>query len=778
MSRASTTDLLAEALALHRQGATAQAIARYSAVLDAEPGNADAYYHLGVIACQEGRFAEGAAFAGKALAGNARHERAHVLLGRALSALGCDDEAVSSFTRAIALAPDFAQAHSHLADLLSDLGRNPEAIDSYDRALALAPDAVADWFNRGLALRALGRREEALSSFDRAIAGKLDFAKAHLQRANALWELHRPDQALDGVDKALAIEPQLAEAWHSRGIVLSALGRCDEAFAAYDKALSLQPVLAEAWLGRGNISRQLKRYDAAFVAYDRALALKADLAAAWLGRGNALFELRRYDEALAAYDRAFALKPQSTVTAGARLNVKLLMCDWTNFDAELADLLAKIKARSLQSEAGGGAIEMEEAVSPMVMARLTDDPAILLASAVGWVKEHAAYGTAFTHAGRPHAGKLRLGYVSQDFRHHVTGTNVVDLFENHDRQRFEVFGFSLTPDDGSAIRMRLTAAFDQFHDLSGLGDEAAARRIYDLGVDVLVEIAPHTDGSRPAIFAYRPAPVQINGFTPGYSTGASFIDYVVSDKWMLPMTEQPFYREKIVHIPHTCFAHDSTQVISARIPERSEEGLPDRGFVFCCFNTSYKISRRFFQAWMRLLRGVDGSVLWLSGQGAVMAENLRREAANSGIDPARLVFAERLPAMADHLGRHRLADLFLDTLPYNAQTTAMDALWAGVPVLTCTGRSYAGRSAMSQLYNIGLPELVAEDLAAYERLALALARDPQRLQELRAKLERNRLITPLFDTKRLCRELESAYSTMVEIWQCGESPRSFSVEPA
>jgi predicted O-linked N-acetylglucosamine transferase (SPINDLY family) len=270
--------------------------------------------------------------------------------------------------------------------------------------------------------------------------------------------------------------------------------------------------------------------------------------------------------------------------------------------------------------------------------------------------------------------------------------------------------------------------------------------------------------------------VQVNGWSAGYSSGAPYLDYILGDRLMLPFSDQPFFSEKIVHLPHTCFPYDSSQEIAARVPERAEEGLPAEGFIFCSFNASYKITPEFFAVWMRLLHKIEGSVLWLARNNDFVVRNLRRAASEAGIDPKRLVFAEMRPAIEDHLARHRLADLVLDTLPYNAQSTAMDALWAGVPVLTCAGRSYAGRFAMSQLHGIGVPELIAPDLEAYEQLAIALSRDPQRLRPIRTKIESGRLSTPLFDTKRLCRELESAYETMADIWRRGETPRSFSVE--
>jgi predicted O-linked N-acetylglucosamine transferase (SPINDLY family) len=500
-----------------------------------------------------------------------------------------------------------------------------------------------------------------------------------------------------------------------------------------------------------------------------------------MGSAYALEQLRRLDVAIAACDRALALDPESGFAAGTRLNLKLLACDWTDLDAEILQLSNLTRS---QRPSGEGAFDPAldahiapgKIAQPAVMARFVDDAAVLLNSAVNWTRVYASHQAPFVHAKRAQSGKIRLGYISPDFRKHVTGFGVVEMFEKHERERFELFGLSLAPSDGSEIRKRIEAAFDQFHDLNHLGDEAAARRIHELGLDVLVEIAPLSHGSRPGILAYRPAAIQVNYGPPGYSSGAPFMDYVIGDPWTLPPGEERFFSEKVARLPHSWFAHDSTTDISSRIPTRADEGLPEQGFVFCCFNNSYKITPAFFAVWMRLLRDVPDSVLWLARNNDFAPANLKRAAKDAGIDPGRLVFARVRPAIEDHLARHHLADLFLDTLPYNAQMTAMDALWAGLPAVTCAGRAFAGRAAMSMLHDLDLAELIAEDLAGYERLAIALARDPLRLRQIREKLATNRRTAPLFDTNRLCAELESAYATMVDICRCSESPRSFNVE--
>ena len=372
--------------------------------------------------------------------------------------------------------------------------------------------------------------------------------------------------------------------------------------------------------------------------------------------------------------------------------------------------------------------------------------------------------------------KVRVAYLSADFRRHAVAHQIAELFERHDRSRFEIIGVSFGVDDKSEMRKRLIAAFDQFYDVRRKSDEEVAKLIHDLQVDIAIDLMGYTKDSRPGIFAYRPAPIQASYFGFSGTMGAEFIDYIIADKTVAPFEHQPFYTEKIVHLPDCYLVNDTKRNIAQRTPTRQEAGLPEKGFIFCCFNNNWKITPDVFGVWMRLLHSIDGSVLWLLGDNESAQRNLGKEARGRGIDPTRLVFASRLP-LDEHMARHRLADLFLDTLPYNAHTTASDALWAGLPVLTCEGTAFAGRVAASLLYAVGLPELVTHSLEDYEALALRLAEDPSLLQGYRNRLATNRLTHPLFDTDRFRRHIEAAYMTMWELWQRGEQPRSFSVEP-
>jgi predicted O-linked N-acetylglucosamine transferase (SPINDLY family) len=362
-------------------------------------------------------------------------------------------------------------------------------------------------------------------------------------------------------------------------------------------------------------------------------------------------------------------------------------------------------------------------------------------------------------------------------RDHAVSLLAAGLFERHDRNRFETIAISLGPATPSAMRMRLEAAFDRFIDARGLDDVEVARLVRDLEIEIAVDLNGNTEGARPAVFARRPAPVQVNYLGYAGTMGTSHWDYIVADRFVIPEDSRHAYVEQVVELPDSFMVNDDRREISERVRSRAEEGLPENGLVFCCFNNAYKITPDVFDIWMLLLRRIEGSVLWLSSLHAAGAANLRREAETRGVAADRLVFAPKVAHNEDHLARIRLADLFLDTLHYNAHVTAADALWAGVPVLTCSGASFASRVAGSLLGAVGLPELITASRSDYEMLALRLARDPEMLSSLRQRLARNRASFPLFDTARFTRHLEAAYTTMWERSQRGEPPRGFAVAP-
>jgi predicted O-linked N-acetylglucosamine transferase (SPINDLY family) len=733
-------------------------------VLETKYHHFEALYLLGLMAVQQGRSEEAEKLLRQALKINPASAEAHANLGDALGARGHLTEAVASYDRALTIKPAFAEALASRGVALQQLGRHDEALASCDRALEIRPGFAEALNSRGTALATLKRYAEALASYDQALAIMPAFVEALNNRGGALKDLERFDEALASYDRALAIKPDFAMSHYNRGTALSALRRHEEALASYDRVLAINRDFAEALNNRGGALSALGRHEEALPVYDRALALKPALAEALQNRGAALASLGRYEAAIKDLERAFNLNAAFPFARGMLLHARMHCCDWRTFEVESTRVIAEVHAGRQGAE-------------PFTILGISDSPQDQLRCAQTWVRElfPVAPTAAWTGARYRH-DRVRVAYVSCDFREHPLGHLMAALFEQHDRKRFETIAVSLGPDDHSAMGARLRAAFDRFIDVQPYSDREVAKLLREMEVDIAVDRNGFTTGARPGIFALRPAPIQVSypGF-PG-TTGTDYIDYLIADEVVVSRDQQAWYTEKVVYLPDSYQANDSQRRIAERTPARSDVGLPDRGFVFCSFNNNYKITPPMFDVWMLLLRQVEGSVLWLLEGNATTQSNLRSEALARRVDPNRLVFAPRI-AHEDHLARQRLADLFLDTLPCNAHTTASDALWAGLPVLTCLGTTFAGRVAASLLRAVGLPELVTPSIGEYRTLALQLARDPLRLGEFRQTLARNRETWPLFDTDRYRRHIEAAYLEMQERQQRGELPASFTVTP-
>jgi predicted O-linked N-acetylglucosamine transferase (SPINDLY family) len=649
--------------------------------------------------------------------------------------------------------------------VLDALRRREEALAYYDKALEVKPDYAEAHFNRAVALTNLNRPAEAVTSFDSFLTITPNDAEAWNYRGSALRNLNRPAEALASYDRALALKPNDADVLNNRGLTLAGLGRYLEALSCFEGALAVKPDNVEALNNRGAALIDLNRAAEALATIDQALAIEPDHADALCNRGMALRDLKRPAEALASFEAALAIQPGHRNAFTGMAAVALANCDWSRTEMIAGELALRIAERNSN-------------FNPFTLLGYSSDPLLQLECARRIIKDKMPKPTQpLRREAIRHHDKLRVAYLSADFRQHVMALLMVELFEAHDRRSFETVGVSFGPDDNSGVRARVVRALDQFHDVRSMSDFDVAKLLSDLEVDIVVDLNGHTQFSRPGIFAHRPAPIQVSYLGYPGTMGADFIDYVIADKTALPFDQQPFYTEKIVHLPECYQVNHLNRKIAHRIPTRRENRLPDEGFVFCCFNNNYKITPPVFDVWMRLLGAVPGSMLWLvRDNSGTVQRNLRKEAATRGIDPDRMVFADRV-TLEEYLARYRLADLFVDTLPYNAHGTAGDALWAGLPLLTCRGTSFAGRAAASLLYAAGLPELVTSDLVEYEALALRLATDAELLRGFRHRLEQNRSTHPLFDTDRFRRHIESAYTTMWEIRRRGESPRSFSVEP-
>jgi protein O-GlcNAc transferase len=731
------------------------ALAGIEKAIALEPDYAEAHLNRGVAYGQLKRHAEAIAAFDRALKLDPNLANAWLGYGNVLFDLKRWDDALTAYDKAYALRPDLDEAWRGRGNTLCEQQRFSEAAIAYDQALALNPHSAEAWVGRGNVACELNQYDEAMAAYDKALTSNATIAEAWLGRGNVLLAQLHDQAALAAYETALGLKAGLAEAWLGRGNSLVRLKRYDEALAAFDAAAGF----AEAWVGRGNVFYELKRHPEAAAAYDKAIALKPALAQAWYGRGNVLREFRQYDAALFAYDQALILKPDLSGVEGARINVKNCICNWAGWDTDCARLMASVRSGNLNA-------------APFEFLAVPSSAQDQLNCAKLWIKVmHPASAEPLWQGERYDHDRIRVGYLSSDFREHPVAYLSAGMFERHDKSRFELTAISWGRNDGSDVRRRLEASFDRFIEVETLGDNEVAALIRSLEIDILVDLTGLTKYGRPNILARRPAPVQVNYLGYAGTMGAGYIDYIVADPTLIPASDQNCYQEKIAFLPHSYMPHDdSGRAISDRVFARAEFGLPESGFVFCCFNNAYKLTPHFFAARMNLLKAVAGSVLWLTRDNASAVDNLRKEANAAGIDPDRLVFADRLPSMADHLARHRLADLFLDTLPYNAHTTASDALWAGLPVLTQIGKTFAGRVAASLLTAIGLPELIAQTPEEFESIAIELATQPMKLAAIKARLAENRATIPLFDTELYTRHLEGAYAAMHRRHQGGLPP--------
>ena len=648
----------------------------------------------------------------------------------------------------------------HLSGLVAlQSGDALQSIERFQKALSLAPQSVALHLCLGIALANLGRHADAVTSFELAIAHDPENAPAFSNRGNSLRELGRSLDALASYDRAIALTPTFAEAHVNRAKALRDLGSYRDALDACDRAITYRSDFAEAHFNRGAVLRQLGDFVNALPSLETALALVPDYPDALVERGAVLFELRRFEAAALCFERAIALGSRTPGLVGMRMHASLRICDWRDLDAHLLRLRACIAAE-------------EPAANPAHVLTLEDSGWLQRRAAETWAREEFAEQGALGPIGVRAAGeRIRVGYFSADYRDHATMHLMAGLLELHDRDRFEVTGFSFGPAVRDAVRARVESACERFIDVGHRSDREVAGLSRELGIDIAVDLKGYTGDARPGIFAHRAAPVQVGYLGYPGTLGAAYVDYLIADRTVVPEGSEGYYREQLLYLPDSYQVNDAKRRIAARRYEREELELPREGFVYCCFNSNYKILPATFGVWMRILGRVPGSVLWLLEDNAEAAKNLRAAAAGHGVQPERLVFAPRV-VVGEHLARHRCADLFLDTLPCNAHTTASDALWAGLPVLTCLGEGFAARVAGSLVRAVGLPELITESLAAYEELAVQLAGDAERLGALRARLERNRGTAPLFDTLRYTRHLESAYALIHARRLAGLPPES------
>ncbi len=718
MAAKPATSAALQAAVLHQQaGRLDEARKIYQRVLRTEPRNADALQMLGLVWLDQ----------------------------------GMADKGFQLLRRAASYAPKSASALNNLAVELCRAGQQAEALPYFDRLIALDGASIEARYNRLRALSDLQRDAEALEAADELVA--IDPAKPRAQhsRGKLLQSLGRESEALAAYEAALAAGstplPLRADLLFARGTALEALGRLTEAGASFEAALNLRPDDAQCLLRLGNLLFAQRRFGAALEVYSLALAHPDVAVVALSHRAAVLLELGRLTEARDAFASLLEQSPGFDYARGQWLHAKLRLCDWADYDAAVADLRTRI-------ERG------ERAVLPLCALAHEPSPVVQLRCAQIFAAQYYpplqsalslwAEGRAGVRAQHP---RIRIAYLSADFRNHAMCFLMAGVFEQHDRSRFEVTAVSFGQPEDSDYGRRVHAAFDHVLDVSDMNDQEAAAAVRGLGIDVAIDLMGHTAGCRAGLLARRVAPVQVNYLGYPGSFGADYVDAIIADATVIPPGSEAHYSERVVRLP-VCFQANDDQRRAGATPSREDAGLPPAGFVFCCFSGLHKLSPGLFAVFMRILAAVPGSVLWLEANEAAQA-NLRREAAAHGIDPARLVFAGPLP-YPDHLGRLRLAGLALDTTPFNGGATASDALWSGVPLVSLMGESFASRMGGSLLHALGLGELIARDLAGFEQIAVTLARDAAALAAVRARLVAAGRTSAVFQTVQFARALEHA----------------------
>ena len=760
---------LNQALALHQQGRLQDAERLYQSILRQQPAHTDALHYLGLCYAQQGKLDQGIASVSKSLAINEDDAIVWNNRGNMLFNLGDDVAARADFSRAIALQPNYPEAHSNLGNVLQRQKQFTEAIAAYRQAIQIEPRFAQAHNNCGIALQAMGQIEEALAAYAAALAVDPQYAEAHYNRGMLFQQLQRLDDAIASFERVAALEPNhpdiaslLSAAYNNRGVDHNARRRYSAALLDYDQALAFGSPNASLLTNRANTLRHLKDVAGALAGYQAAIRLEPTFSSAYWNRGL-LFE-EHFDFEHAAQDFELAVKnpPAHPISFAIYINAKMMLCDWSYLDTVIADIPPRIQSNI-------------ETPPSFYLLSLFDALSLQRVAAEHWTTKNFPLDQTLGPIQTISPGsKIRIAYLSADFREHAAAYNFVGFLESLDRTQFETFGVCLSPESDSPMQARLKRAFDHFLFVDQETDLAITQRLRELQIDIAVDLMGPTRNSRTQVFALRAAPIQINQFS--WASGAEYMDYIIADPVTMPAHFQHGYTEKLATLPHTLFATDNTRPIADRTPSRESMGLPNDGLVFCCFNNLYKITPEVFAAWMEIMRAVPRSVLWLRELNPVMANNLRASAQTHGIAPERLVFAGRVASMDDHLARHRLADLFLDTFPFTAQTTASDALWAGLPVVTRMGESPMSRIAGSMLTALGMPELVTEDMVSYRQLILTLAHDASQRRALRERLQAARYSEKLFNTTLYTRHMEQLYLKMVQRLRAGLPPDHLAVE--
>jgi protein O-GlcNAc transferase len=796
---------LESALRHHQTGDLTRAESIYKQILATDPNNVDALHLLGVIAHQSGNTNLAIKLLKRAVSHDSNQPAFYNDLGNALQLQKNFAGAVENYEKALKLKPQFIEAAMNLGNLHRQSGNFKEAIALYrqaikadpqnveasyqagsmlleqkvfdeagcffQRVLEMAPDHIESHFKLGLVNKELGRWSEAIKCYERVLSIKPDLAEVHNNMGLVFKAQQRWDQAIASYRQALQLNPNLIEAYNNLGTILHQMGSITEALHCFEKALEVQPHYIESLHNFGNSLLEIGQLKKAIAYYRKALELRPEFVQAYYHMGLAFQNMDHSENAIVCFEKVLEKKPEFLKASCYLFHQFQQTCHWKG----LEDLAVKID-RSTQDALRNAE---KPAEMPFLSIVRNPDPKLNFQIAASWSRDLSEgifkFSKNFSHQREPvSTHRITIGYLSNRFRNAATAQLMLSVFGIHNRGQFKIHCYSYGQNDGSYYRQKIEHDCDKFVDIKNMGYLEAAKCIYDDKVDILVDLKGYTRNNRLCICALRPAPIQVSylGF-PG-STGADFMDYIITDEIVTPEAEAPFYSEKFVYMPDSYMVNDHKKPISKKPRIRSEFGLPENDFVFCSFNLPYKIEPVLFDIWMKILNQVPDSVLWLLEKDDLFARNLKQEAKSRKIDSDRIVFAKKLP-IDEHLARMQLADLVLDTRIYNGHTTTSDALWAGVPVVTLRGSHFASRVSASLLRAIGLPELISDTPRDYQALAVRLATRRDEYQVMRQKLNRNRFSQPLFDTTRFVRNLESAFSEMWKRYLAGEKPRTMKV---
>ena len=772
------------------------AVEHYEKAIQINPSYYKAHYNLGGVLQDLGKLNASIESFEKALSIKPDYAEANNNIGNVFRELGQFDNAIKSFEKAIELKPNYAEAHYSLGQIFQDLGNIESAIISYEEVLVIKPDFAQLHNNLGVIYQESGELDSALHHLEDAVRIMPEFAEAFNNLGNVYKELNQPDKALDCYKNAVAINPNYSDSHYELGNILQDLGQLDEAVESYQKTLAIKQDKVEAHYALGNILQDLGQFNASIESYEKAISITPENdnfhhslaivlhksgqfekalesykkaifinpkhAEAYFNLGNLMLELKQLDEAVLNYEFALNLKSGIECNFGNLFHTKMHLCRWDNFSNDLKELLNKINYG-------------EKTIDPFSLSALIDDAKIQLKNAEITVKDRFPMNNALSKISKySNHTKIRIGYFSADFNEHPVSFLSAELYELHDRSQFEIYAFSFGPDTNDEMNLRIKEGVDNFYDVQMMSNNDIALLSRSLEIDIAIDLGGFTANNRVDIFALYPAPIQINYLGYPGTMGANFFDYIVADETLIPEDQKSNYSENIIYLPNCYMPQDRSRKVSNNPITRQDCNLPEESFVFCCFNNSFKITPKEFDIWMRLLSKIDGSVLWLLKANKSSENNLRTEAKKRGVEPNRLIFADKL-GVEEHLARQRLADLFLDTFNFNAHTTASDALWVGLPVLTKIGKGFAARVASSLLTSLEIPELITTSENEYEALALDLATNFKKLSLIKKKLVGKRTSAPLFDTEVYTKNLEKAYTKAYDRYLDGLSPMEFKV---